>query len=201
MLFSQKTIFYTINGRFINTAFNNIDYDAATYHAAISFGNGESSVLANFGAKSFKFGVEDMLSNHYKDIYQEIWKENIESKKIFDLVHDYLLHSGFVGTLHAFEDESSFALMRHERDEFIDKINDKNATFIPSSFNLQRRTTLGPDAIPLSTRSGKIPELTLTEKDQSSNRYFSNDLNIAKIGQSGSKKRDIKRRRKEMDEI
>lgn len=72
IIFSQESIFYTLNGRLINTAFTNIDLDATDYHAAVSFGNGECSISANFGATDFKFGVEDMLSNSYQETYNSI---------------------------------------------------------------------------------------------------------------------------------
>jgi hypothetical protein len=87
-----------------------------------------------------------MLSNHYKEMYDEINKEKIDSKYVFDLVHDYLIHSGFIGTLQAFEEESSFALMKEEdfeaKDEFAVLANN-TTTKIP------RKKTLGPDMLPL----------------------------------------------------
>ena len=93
-----------------------------------------------------------MLSNHYKEIYDEISGEQVDSKQVFDLVHDYLIHSGFVGTLQAFEDESSFALIKkeneieEEKDEFSNLAN-------RSGFFLPRKNTLGPDMLlPLSSR-------------------------------------------------
>jgi hypothetical protein len=153
MLFNQNVIFYTLNGIFINTAFNNVDYNFAKYHAAISFGNGECTISANFGAKGFKYGIEDMLSNNYKDIYNEISDETVDSKIVFDLVHDYLLHSGFVGTLKAFENESSFQLMKQDDEESKDVVGDiSNFKMGNTSFNMQRKNTMGPDMLPLSMR-------------------------------------------------
>jgi hypothetical protein len=87
-----------------------------------------------------------MLSNHYKEMYDEINKEKIDSKYVFDLVHDYLIHSGFIGTLQAFEEESSFALMKEEdfdaKDEFAVLANNTTTKIL-------RKKTLGPDMLPL----------------------------------------------------
>lgn len=126
--------------------------DATKYHAAISFSNSQFTVVANFGRKNFKFGIEDMLSNHYKEIFDEISSEQIDSKQVFDLVHDYLIHSGFVGTLQAFEDESSFALIKKEN-EIEEEKDDFSKLANKSGFFMPRKNTLGPDMLlPLSSR-------------------------------------------------
>mmetsp|Transcript_5239 Transcript_5239/g.6220 ORF Transcript_5239/g.6220 Transcript_5239/m.6220 type:complete len:311 (-) Transcript_5239:682-1614(-) len=94
-----------------------------------------------------------MLSNHYKEVYDEINKIEIDSKDVFDLVHDYLIYSGFVGTLHAFEDESSFALIQKEDCEVEDNLNKINTLLNKSTFATPRKNTLGPDMnVPLSAR-------------------------------------------------
>lgn len=94
-----------------------------------------------------------MLSNHYKEVYDEINKIEIDSKDVFDLVHDYLIYSGFVGTLHAFEDESSFALIQKEDCEVEDNLNKINSLLNKSTFATPRKNTLGPDMnVPLSAR-------------------------------------------------
>lgn len=142
----------------INTAFHNIDLENVKYHAAISFSNSQYSVVANFGKKNFKFGIEDMMSNRYKEIYDEISMEHIDSKDVFDLVHDYLIHSGFVGTLRAFEDESSFVSLKTK------PIEKENIEFPmlknKSQFAIPRKNTLGPDGImPLSARGRATAEI------------------------------------------
>lgn len=101
-----------------------------------------------------------MLSNHYKEMYDEINKESVNSKEVFDLVHDYLVHSGFVGTLHAFEDESSFALIQKEQADK-DNNQDKRDALDSSSFNLRRKNTMGPDmAMPLTARNRRTGHIT-----------------------------------------
>ena len=101
-----------------------------------------------------------MLSNYYKEIYQEVNKINVDSSDVFDLVHDYLIHSGFVGTLRAFEDESSFELMQTENGEYLNKMSDMYNKLHATSFHMQRKNTLGPDMIkPLTCTSGIIPEI------------------------------------------
>jgi hypothetical protein len=104
-----------------------------------------------------------MLSNHYKEMYDEINKEKIDSKYVFDLVHDYLIHSGFIGTLQAFEEESSFALMNKEdfeaKDEFAVLANNNTTTKIP------RKKTLGPDMLPLKRSRNWSSSSVVSEKN------------------------------------
>ena len=96
-----------------------------------------------------------MLSNNYKGIFNEINSEVVDSKAVFDLVHDYLVKSGFVGTLKAFEDESSFQLMKKDDEESKDVVNDMHFKLGSTSFNLQRKNTMGPDMLPLSMRANE----------------------------------------------
>lgn len=90
-----------------------------------------------------------MLSNHYKEMYDEINNEKVDSKYVFDLVHDYLIHSGFIGTLQTFEEESSFALMKEDdfeaKDEFAALANNTTA-------NIPRKKTLGADMLLFRSR-------------------------------------------------
>ena len=158
-------MFFTINGRFINTAFHNIDFDTVAYHAAVSFGNTQCSITANFGSKGYKFGIEDMLSNTYKEMYEEISQETIDSKDIFDLVHDYLLYSGFVGTLHAFEDESSFDLLKKEKDELEQSGLEYHPILHKSTSFIGRKNTLNDEAEPFSLRTSKIKETAKEESE------------------------------------
>lgn len=156
-------MFYTLNGKYVGVAFNELDLESYRLKAAISFANSHFHVSVNFGTKNFKFGIEDMLSNHYKEIYEEICAEQIDSKQVFDLVHDYLIHSGFVGTLQAFEDESSFALIKDKKvekeeqaDEF-DKLHSKAVSYMP------RKKTLGPDMLVGLSARNRPSESVLTD--------------------------------------
>lgn len=132
-------------------AFNNIDLKATPYHAAISFSESSYNAMVNFGTKPFKFGLEDMLGNHYKEMYEEINSKTVDSKEVFDIVHDYLVHSGYVGTLQAFESESSCRLI--PEDKAINVVNTDYTKFINrSGFALPRKNTLGPEMMSLTAR-------------------------------------------------
>ena len=105
-----------------------------------------------------------MLSSHYKEIYDEINKEKIDSKYVFDLVHEYLIHSGYVGTLKAFEDESSFALIRKEKEE--DEVNEFEKLNNKTPNPKQRKKTLGPELLNLTSKSIPISQGTLEKSDK-----------------------------------
>jgi hypothetical protein len=136
------------------------------YHAAISFSNSQCQVKANFGKKNFKFGIEDMLSNHYKEVFDEVNAEPLDSKLVYDLVHDYLIHSGFVGTLQAFEDESSFALIRKENEEETKENEFDALKSKPVGNGLPRKKTLGPDTLALTSRDPKPSSFNPATKSQ-----------------------------------
>jgi hypothetical protein len=163
VIFSEKTIFYTLNGRYVGVAFNELSMESLELKAAISFANSHFQVSVNFGTKNYKFGIEDMLSNHYKEIYDEINAEQIDSKQVFDLVHDYLIHSGFVGTLQAFEDESSFALIKDKKEKNKDPADEFQQLHNKTLSNMPRKKTLGPDMLTALSARRRPSESILTD--------------------------------------
>ena len=54
--FSKNSIFYTINGRFINWAFNNVDYN--NYFPTVSLHSLNEKITFNFGRQKFLFDIE-----------------------------------------------------------------------------------------------------------------------------------------------
>lgn len=92
--------------------------------------------------------------------------ESIDSKAVFDLVHDYLIHSGFVGALHAFENESSFSFFKNDKEESQDVVDDMQQMLVSTNFSMQRKNTLGPnEIIPLSARSNIMQEVEIKHND------------------------------------
>lgn len=143
-----------MNGRLIKkSAFkfpvNSREEDLGKY-AAVSLANAHCSIKANFGKKSFKFGIEDMLSGHYKELFEEIDEITIDPKISFDLIHEYLIHSGFVGTLQAFEEESAFKPEQKKEEETKDEFA---ALKNPSSNEKQRKKTLGPENLKFNNKN------------------------------------------------
>eukprot|EP00344_Euplotes_crassus_P005941 CAMPEP_0197002990 /NCGR_PEP_ID=MMETSP1380-20130617/7368_1 /TAXON_ID=5936 /ORGANISM="Euplotes crassus, Strain CT5" /LENGTH=567 /DNA_ID=CAMNT_0042421351 /DNA_START=82 /DNA_END=1785 /DNA_ORIENTATION=+ len=153
IIFSEETIFFTVNGRLIKKDAFRLPHDPSIERrAAVSFTNAHCSIKANFGKKNFKFGIEDMLSGHYKEVYEQINQIKIDPKNAFDLVHEYLIHSGFVGTLKAFEEESAFELIKKEKqeeqkDEFAAMAN------ISASVEKPRKKTLGPENLKFNSKN------------------------------------------------
>ena len=54
--FSKNSIFYTLNGRFIGWAFNNVEFN--NYFATISLHSLNEKVTVNFGKQNFLFDIE-----------------------------------------------------------------------------------------------------------------------------------------------
>lgn len=101
-----------------------------------------------------------MLSGHYKEVFEQINQIKIDPKNAFDLVHEYLIHSGFVGTLKAFEEESAFELIKKEKqeeqkDEFAAMAN------ISASVEKPRKKTLGPENLKFNSKN-----LSTSNKDE-----------------------------------
>ncbi len=54
--FSKNSIFFTINGKFINWAFNNVEFN--NYYPTVSLHSLNEKIAINFGKQNFLFDVE-----------------------------------------------------------------------------------------------------------------------------------------------
>jgi len=120
--------------------------------------------------KPFKFGIEDMLSSHFNEVYTEINQEEVEPQHVFNLVHEYLIHSGYVGTLKAFEDESSIELKNNNDEE--EKKNEFEV-LTKKPIGRMRKKTLGPENL----------EFSATKKSFSHNEQKDNKI-VEKVQES-----------------
>ncbi|KAH7883956.1 hypothetical protein F5I97DRAFT_1897017 [Phlebopus sp. FC_14] len=121
--FSQNRIFYTKNGSFLGTAFDNVGKDCDVYPAVGLCYTGEST-RANFGQEHFKFDIEDHVLQQRNQTWAKIqstpltlptdnYDRGIESAitpnkerlkmPINELVLSYLSHHGYARTARAFE--------------------------------------------------------------------------------------------------
>lgn len=54
--FSKNAIFYTLNGKFLDWAFKDVEFH--NYYATVSLHSLNEKVTVNFGAKNFLFDIE-----------------------------------------------------------------------------------------------------------------------------------------------
>ena len=58
LIMPRKSIFFTCNGRFLGTAFSNIDIQKDSVYAALSLQTINEEVFVNFGTENFVFDIE-----------------------------------------------------------------------------------------------------------------------------------------------
>jgi hypothetical protein len=99
--------FYTKNGIYLGTAFKKIK--ETDMYPFVGFKTPGEKIEANFGAKPFKFDIQQYRSNEKRDLFSKIAIKSIESKKsrsqiinnfeantIADkVVLEYLRHNGY----------------------------------------------------------------------------------------------------------
>ena len=81
-----------------------------------------------------------------------------------------------MGTLRAFEDESSFSLLKNDNDESRDIVEDMQR-HTRSGYHMERKNTLGPtEMVPLSARTSNIFQMPDTGNTNAPKVSFSNSL-------------------------
>ena len=69
-----------------------------------------------------------------------------------------MIHSGYIGTLHAFEEDSSFSSMNIDNEAKDNEFSKLNSLLKESEFAAPRKNTLGPDMNILTPLKVKKPE-------------------------------------------
>ena len=113
--FARRSVFFTYNGRFLGTAFN--DVKLSNHSAALSLNTHGEEVTINFGETPFRFDVDTMLTDQAYDTYREVLKERVTADVLFKLVHNYLISAGFASTLKCFEDEAGYEFIRSQEEK------------------------------------------------------------------------------------
>lgn len=81
-----------------------------------------------------------------------------------------------MGTLRAFEDESSFSLLKNDNDESRDIVEDMQR-HTRSGYHMERKNTLGPtEMVPLSARTSNIFQMPDTGNTNAPKVSFSSSL-------------------------
>lgn len=90
------------------------------FFPSISLNSLNEEARLNFGVDYFKFDLNTRIvvchslfntQDVVNDEYMEIENQPTATKDIFNLVHDYFIHYGYVKTLDQFEDESDYDII------------------------------------------------------------------------------------------
>jgi len=98
---SKGKIFFTFNGKSYGPAFK--DVELKEYYATIGLHSLNECVTFNFGAKPFKFDLDNVVLEEKRDGIRSILKQPINHFSLHQIVQSYLYFHGYEDTLEAFE--------------------------------------------------------------------------------------------------
>ena len=97
----NKSIFYTKNGKFLDYAFKDINFEFGKgyLYPSICMHTLNSQVVINFGNDNFKFDIKGYYENNLGKKYDELQKINPKLDEMDALIKEYLFHEGYLKTL------------------------------------------------------------------------------------------------------
>ena len=97
----NKSIFYTKNGKFLDYAFKDINFELGKgyLYPSISMHTLNSEVVINFGKDNYKYDIKQYYENNLGKKYNEIQKIEPKFDEMDSLVKEYLFHEGYLKTL------------------------------------------------------------------------------------------------------
>lgn len=137
--FSKNSIFYTINGKFIEWAFNNVEYQ--NFYPTISLHSLNEKVTVNFGKQTFVFDIEGFYYSQMTQKMDCISQEKVEKKDMDYLIREYLVHSGYQESFMALDKEYEYNPVDLDYDENYDglswkkDLSEKNELYKKNSLN------------------------------------------------------------------
>ena len=97
----NKSIFYTKNGKFLDYAFKDINFEMGKgyLYPSVCMHTLNSEIVINFGKDNFKFDVKEYYESNLGKKYSELQKINPNFDEMDSLVKEYLFHEGYLNTL------------------------------------------------------------------------------------------------------
>ena len=97
----NKSIFYTKNGKFLDYAFKDINFEFGKgyLYPSICLHSLHSEIIINFGKDNFKYDIKKYYENNLGKKYNELQKINPKFDEMDSLVKEYLFHEGYLKTL------------------------------------------------------------------------------------------------------
>ena len=97
----NKSIFFTKNGKFLDYAFKNVNFEIGKgyLYPSVCMHTLNSEIMINFGKENFKFDVKGYYENNLGKKYSELQKVNPKLDDMDSLVKEYLFHEGYLQTL------------------------------------------------------------------------------------------------------
>ena len=97
----NKSIFFTKNGKFLDYAFKEINFEFGKgyLYPSVCLHSLRSEIAINFGKDNFKFDIKKYYENNLGKKYNELQKINPKFDDMDSLVKEYLFHEGYLKTL------------------------------------------------------------------------------------------------------
>lgn len=101
--FLRMEIFFTKNGKFIGTAFQNVS--STVLFPVVGLHSANEKVTINFGRRQvpFAFDIESYRESRKRAVARSILQQPFDKNIMTDLVESYLRHQGFEETLKAYQ--------------------------------------------------------------------------------------------------
>ena len=114
----NKSIFFTKNGKFLDFAFKDVNFDLGKgyFYPSICMHTLNIHVEINFGKNDFKFDIKEYYENNLGKKYNMLQKINPNYDEMDNIVKEYLFHEGYLNTLKSM-------MAKNDDDEFKNEIN------------------------------------------------------------------------------
>ena len=149
--FINKSIFYTKNGKFLDFAFKDINFELnkGYFYPSICMHTLNIEIKLNFGNEDFKFDINNYYENILIKKYNVLQSFNPKYDDMDYLVKEYLFHEGYMNTF-----KSMIKKEKNKKKENKDKMveDDNDDLYLDIDDNLQieenkNRINIGDDAM------------------------------------------------------
>mmetsp|Transcript_29595 Transcript_29595/g.28796 ORF Transcript_29595/g.28796 Transcript_29595/m.28796 type:complete len:189 (-) Transcript_29595:865-1431(-) len=113
LIISRKQIFFTINGRYLGTAFSNVELLKDGIYPSICLQSLNEEVSSTFwggvsqAEQALTFDIEGFRLDLAQAEFLDIKRMPFNRATMFEMIKSYLVHYAYVETLQALEEESN----------------------------------------------------------------------------------------------
>ncbi len=124
---NKKKIFYTINGKFLGYAFENINtFKNVNFFPTVSLHSLNETIRVNFGLENFKFDIEGFYYEENKEKIEKIYQIKNSMEDLEYIIKDFLVYNQYHETFKMFENEISQQDGNKNNNEKKDNNDNKN---------------------------------------------------------------------------
>ena len=166
----NKSIFFTKNGKFLDYAFKDINFEFGKgyLYPSVCLHSLRSEIVINFGKNNFKFDIKQYYENNLGKKYNELQKINPKFDEMDSLVKEYLFFEGYLKTL-----KSMVSNDNKENKNNIEKLND-----IKDNNNLNCDNNMQIDEIKKNENIINLGDNNISMEIEEEEYQYENDMNL-----------------------